>query len=94
MSNKKLKKLFITALTAFALTSGSALVQANDVQRPAPRVWVATVVHQRVYTPQGRLVQTFYRELRVVRGYRLRETHLSYDKKSKLYYRTYIYDTH
>lgn len=39
MSNKKLKKLLITALTALALTSGSALVQANDIQRPAPRVW-------------------------------------------------------
>lgn len=44
MSNKKLKKLLITALTALALTSGPALVQANDIQRPAPRVWVGTVV--------------------------------------------------
>ncbi|MBL3716585.1 MULTISPECIES: hypothetical protein [Lactococcus] len=94
MPSKNLKKFIITALTALALFSGSGLAQANDVQKPAPRVWVATVVHQRVYTPQGILVRTFYRELRVIRGYKLREIYFSYDKKSKLYYRTYIYDTY
>ncbi|RGB57895.1 hypothetical protein DW155_08345 [Lactococcus petauri] len=94
MSNKKLKKLFITALTAFALTSGSALVQANDVQRPAPRVWVATVVHQRVYTPQARLIRTFYRELRVVNGYRVRRTPLYPNRNGTHYYQDYIYHTY
>ncbi|MFD2253865.1 hypothetical protein ACFSJM_05850 [Lactococcus formosensis subsp. bovis] len=94
MSNKKLKKLLITALTALALTSGSALVQANDIQRRAPRVWVGTVVRQRVYTPQGRLVQTFYRELRVVNGYRVRKTPLYPDRSGTRYYQDYIYNTY
>ena len=94
MSNKKLKKLLITALTALALTSGSALVQANDVQRSAPRVWVGTVVRQRVYTPQGRLVQTFYRELRVVNGYKVYPGALSPNTSRTLYYQNYRYYTY
>ncbi|MEY8457893.1 hypothetical protein [Lactococcus ileimucosae] len=94
MPNKNLKKFIITALTALALFSGSGLAQANDLPRPAPRVWVGTVVHQRVYTPQGRLVQTFYRELRVVNGYSVRRTPLYPNKNGTRYYQDYIYDTY
>ncbi len=94
MSNKKLKKLLITALTALALTSGPALVQANDIQRPAPRVWVGTVVRQKVYNVRGSLLQTHYRELRVRNGYRVRITPLYLNRNRTRYYQDYIYHTY
>lgn len=94
MPHKNLKKIIITALAALALFSESGLVQANDLPIPAHRVWVGTVVHQRVYTPQERLVQTFYRELRVVHGYRVRKTALYPNKNRTRYYQDYIYHTY